>query len=79
MGITKSTPAETYPSSNAALYYFEKVDNFDNQYYVYCYNGDDKQYVYNGGNKKPLLRSTTIAPKDFDLITVLGIGICRAE
>lgn len=50
MGITKSTPAETYPSSNAALYYFEKVDNSDNQYYVYCYNGDDKQYVYNGGN-----------------------------
>lgn len=34
MGITKSTPAETYPSSNAALYYFEKVDNSDNQYYV---------------------------------------------
>ena len=52
MGITKTKPAQTYPSDKAVLYFFEQVEGTENQVYVYCYasDGTTKQYVYNGGD-----------------------------
>ena len=49
-GITKTKPAQNYPASNAVPYYFEKADGADDQFYVYCFKDEVKQYVYNGGN-----------------------------
>lgn len=52
MGITKTKPAQSYPTDNAALYFFEQVPGTENQVYAYCYapDGVTKQYVCNGGN-----------------------------
>ncbi len=49
-GITKTKPAQSCPGGAAALYYFEIVAGTDDQFYVYCYNGTEKQYVKNEGN-----------------------------
>ena len=51
-GISKTKPANSYPGENAALYYFEPVENSENQVYAYCFaeDGVTRQYVYNGGN-----------------------------
>ena len=59
-GIAKTKPAQSYPSDNAARYYFEAVDGSDNQVYAYCYaeDGTTKKYVYNGGNNSLLLDET---------------------
>ena len=50
-GIVKTKPAQAYPASGAAKYYFEPVEGTDNKVYAYCYasDGTTKQYVYNGG------------------------------
>lgn len=50
IGITKIKPKATSPPSGAVPYYFEKIDGTDNQFCVYCYNGNEKQYVYNNNN-----------------------------
>lgn len=37
----------TEPVSGAGKFYFEKVENADGQYYIYCKNNDnEKQYIY---------------------------------
>ncbi|MBQ1787738.1 MAG: hypothetical protein II004_02285 [Erysipelotrichaceae bacterium] len=49
-GILKTTPAQTYPASGAAVYYFEPAGN--NKVYAYCYDQqNNKQYVYNNNDK----------------------------
>ena len=52
VGIMKTKPAQSYPSSGSAKYYFERVGESDNKVYAYCFasDGKTKQYVYNGGN-----------------------------
>ena len=49
-GITKTKPAQTYPTDAAALYYFELVENTTDQFKIYCYNGENKQYVIQSTN-----------------------------
>ena len=50
VGIAKTRPAQSYPGdTGAVLYYFEPAGEA-NQYYVYCLSGEDRQYVYNGGD-----------------------------
>lgn len=50
MGITKTKPTNSTPYGSAAAYFFEKVDGTDDRFCVYCYNGNEKQYLYNNGN-----------------------------
>ena len=49
-GITKTKPAQSYPHSTAALYYFEPVEGSPDKVYVYCMNGTARQYVKNENN-----------------------------
>ena len=44
-GITKTKPAQTYPTDAATLYYFEPVEGTTDRFKIYCYNGENKQYV----------------------------------
>ena len=46
-GITKTKPAQSVPAEGAVPYYFEQVEGTENQFYVYCLNGSQKQYVRN--------------------------------
>ena len=52
VGITKTKPAQNYPSDAAVMYYFEQVEGTNDQVYAYCLADDQttRQYVYNGGN-----------------------------
>ncbi len=43
IGIKKTKPAQSYPADEAALYFFESAG--ESKYYVYCMNGNEKQYV----------------------------------
>ncbi len=48
-GIRKSASA-SYPTGNAALFFFELVEGTTNQFYIYCYNADHvKQYIHFDG------------------------------
>ena len=49
-GITKTTPAQTYPASAAVPYYFELVDGTENQFKVYCMDGTNRKYILQSGN-----------------------------
>ena len=56
-GIRKTKPASSRPvttgssDKRAVLYYFERVSDSANQFYIYCYdNNGNKQYVYNGND-----------------------------
>ncbi len=53
-GIRKTKPAQPYPASGAAKYYFEQAEG-TNQFYAYCMNGDEKLYVYNTGTNSLFL------------------------
>ena len=50
MGITKTTPPQSEPGINAARYYFEPVSGTADRFYIYCYNGQTRQYVRNANN-----------------------------
>ena len=49
-GIIKTKPAQSVPAASAVPYYFEQVSGTADQFYVYCLNGTQKQYVRNTGN-----------------------------
>ena len=50
-GIGKTKPAQSTPHSEAAPYYFERVEGTTDKVYVYCYdNNGVKQYVQNRNN-----------------------------
>ena len=49
-GIAKTRPAQSYPCAEASKYFFEKVDGTENQYYAWCMDGEERKYVYNGGD-----------------------------
>ena len=69
-GIFKTKPEQSYPASDAAKYYFERVEGTTNQVYAYCYGPDGvtKQYVYNGNNNS--LSFTTEENKTAFTVTV---------
>ena len=69
-GIFKTKPAQSYPASGAAKYFFERVEGTTNQVYAYCYKPDGvtKQYVYNENNNS--LSFTTEENKTAFTVTV---------
>ena len=51
-GIKKTKPASTVPPTGAAVYYFEKAEGTDNQFYAYTKDSTGNNlYVYNGGDR----------------------------
>ncbi|MBQ8088637.1 MAG: hypothetical protein IJ234_09510, partial [Clostridia bacterium] len=44
-GITKTKPADVVPTDKAVLYFFEAVDGTQDQFVIYCLDGEEKKYV----------------------------------
>jgi fibro-slime domain-containing protein len=44
-GITKTTPAQSFPPDNAVQYHFEKESNSSNRYKVFCLDGTTRKYI----------------------------------
>ena len=59
IGIRKTKPASGNPPTTgnqvAALYYFERVSGTENQFYIYCKDGETKKYVAADTSSKSLL------------------------
>ncbi len=55
-GIRKTKPATSDPdaASGAEKYYFEKVENTENQFRVYCMDETNKKYIRQSGNSLTL-------------------------
>ena len=70
-GIKKSGQ-KTYPGDDGVKYYFEAVENTENQFYIYCYDSsNNKQYVSNTAESASLILSET---KTAYTVSVNGSG-----
>ncbi|MBO4863027.1 MAG: hypothetical protein J5517_01540 [Eubacterium sp.] len=50
-GILKTSPADSLPTGDAAIYYLEAVSGMSHTYYLYCYdNNGVKQYIKQNNN-----------------------------
>ena len=76
-GITKTKPAQSAPAGGAVPYYFEQVSGTNDQVYVYCLNGGQKQYVKNTGNNSLSFGNET--DKTAFGITVDAEGVVRLQ
>lgn len=56
-GITKTKPAQSFPSSEAVKYYMEAVAGETNRYYIYCLKGGTKYYLQNQSDEHLYLTS----------------------
>ena len=64
-GITKTKPAQAYPYGDAVKYYFEPAGG-DNQYKIYCGEGDSKKYVIQANNSAPANNSLNFTNNEAD-------------
>lgn len=82
-GIKKSKPAAASPkeASGSIKYYFEQVSGKDNQFLVYCMDGENKNYVRQSGNSLSLagqsqgtIFTISLFPNQTNTFRVAGTG-----
>ena len=79
IGIKKTKPATNNPptsgSQTASLYYFERIQDTEDQFYIYCKDGENKKYVQANVSSRSLLFADNDENKSAFTVTSNSDGV----